>query len=549
MRGFFIRKLNYLMQKSQVESKAQKELTEPDPPLSTSLQQNIEGFKIALSNSNDLVVREFSFGKRLSVKAAVLFIDGLASLEIINSSIIEPLMYKTSFLEMPGVIVDNSIAKIKEAMIASGDVQETGTMNGMLNACLSGDTVLLINGADIGIIISTKGYEKRAVNEPATESVVRGPREAFTENLRTNTSLLRRKIRTPNLTTEMLTLGRRTRTSVCLVYIKGLASEDLLKTVKERLDSINTDAILESGYIEEYIEDSLLSIFPTMNPSEKPDVVAGRLLEGRVALIIDGSPFVITAPMLFVETFQSAEDYYSRPYLASFLRLIRYIGFFITILSPAIYVALSTFHQELIPTNLLISMAAAREGVPFPAVVEALVMGLVFEVLREAGIRLPRPVGQAISIVGALVMGESAVAAGLIGAPMVIVVALTAVSSFIVPYLEGAALILRLTMLILAATLGGFGITLGILATLMYLASLESFGVPYFSPMAPFRPSGIKDTFMRAPLWQMISRPEGLAPENRQRQHIGVPKTINPDAEDDAYDMDERQNSQNDETN
>ena len=228
-----------------------------------------------------------------------------------------------------------------------------------------------------------------------------------------------------------MTIGRKTKTAVCLVYLKGVANPQVVEEAKRRLERIDTDGILESGYIEQFIEDAPLSIFSTIGNSEKPDTVAAKILEGRIAVLVDGTPFVLTFPMLFIEGFQSSEDYYSRPYYASLVRVIRFIAFMVSVLGPGIYVAVTTFHQELIPTPLLFTIAAAVEGTPFPTMIEVLVMGVIFEILREAGIRLPRPVGQAISIVGALVVGESAVSAGLIGEPVVIVIALTAVSSFV----------------------------------------------------------------------------------------------------------------------
>lgn len=265
------------------------------------------------------------------------------------------------------------------------------------------------------LILGSKGYEKRSVDQTDNEVVVRGPKESFTENMRTNTALLRRKVRNPGLMVETIRLGKRTETPVALVYIKGLTPEDLLTEIRRRLSTIDTDCILDSGYIEQYIEDAPFSVFPTIGHTEKPDVLAAKLLEGRAGIIVDGSPYAITMPLLFVEKFQSAEDYYIRPWFASLIRLFRYFSFAISILTPALYVSLTTFHQELLPTKLLYSVAAAREGVPFGAFFEAIFMLVMFEILREAGIRLPKPVGQTIGIVGALIMGESAVSAGIVG--------------------------------------------------------------------------------------------------------------------------------------
>jgi spore germination protein KA len=251
------------------------------------------------------------------------------------------------------------------------------------------------------------------------------------------------------------------------------------------------------------------------------------MLEGRAAILVDGTPFVLTAPMVFIESFQSEEDYYSRPFFASVIRVLRFIAFFVSILAPALYVALSTFHQELIPTPLLLSMAASHEGVPFPAMIEAIIMLLFFEILREAGVRLPRPVGQAVSIVGALVIGEAAVSAGLIGAPMVIVVSVTAVSSFTVPAQTDSGTIMRFLLLLLSGFMGGFGIAIGLFAVLLYLVSLRSFGTPYLMPLAPFSLSGFKDTFIRAPLKAMTKRPQGMATDKKRQRYSSAPSQQN----------------------
>lgn len=491
--------------------------------LSDELAENLKLIRQSVGGSSDVIIREFAFGPKRSVSAALIFVDGLSNTEIIDRCIIEPLMYDAKFSE-PEKDSD-FIGEIERNMLSVSETNEADTVDGVIEGFLAGDASLLVDGADRAIIISCKGWEKRSISEPSSESVIRGPRESFTENIRTNTSMLRRKIKNPALTLEPMKLGRQTRTVICIAYVRGLADDSLLKTVRQRLQGIDVDSILESGYIEQYIEDAPFSLFATVGNSEKPDVVAANLLEGRAAILVDGSPVTLIVPYLFVQSFQTAEDYYSRPYYMTMLRLVRYAAFAITTLAPSIYVAITTYHQELIPTELLFSMATAREGIPFPAFLESFIMLLTFEILREAGVRLPRPVGQAMSIVGALVIGQASVSAGLIGAPMVIVVAITAVSIFVVPALADSIAILRLIYLILAAAMGGFGITMGILGTLVHLASLESFGVPYLSPFVPLNLSGHKDAFLRAPLWMMLSRPSGLSARNRRRRSYVVPPT------------------------
>jgi len=524
MFGFILKRLQFRKIKNQNvnNDNCNKTKKQSNINYTETLSENINNIKSALGNSNDLVIREFSFGHKQCINAAIIFIDGLTNTTIINQNIIEPLMYGTKIEDLKFPLENSKITDLKKAMLSVSDVQNANTLEEIIEGFLSGDAVLMLDGTKEALVISCKGWEKRSISEPTTEAVIRGPREAFTESLRTNTAMLRRKIKSPELTMEMFNLGKKTNTNISIAYIRGLANQDLIEEVRLRLNNINTDAILESGYIEQFIEDAPYSIFSTIWYTEKPDVVAANLLEGRVAIFVDGTPFVLTAPMFFIECFQTSEDYYFRPYFMSMLRIVRFIAYMITILAPAVYVTITTFHQELIPTKLLFTMSAAREGVPFPAAFEAGLMILVFEILREAGVRLPRPVGQAISIVGALVMGESAVSAGLIGEPMVIVIAITAVSIFVVPNQADAAALLRLIYLVLSAVMGGVGITVGLLATLVHLASLKSFGYYYLSPIVPFQLRDTKDSVIRAPLWAMHTRPSGLARNDKTRQTSNI---------------------------
>jgi len=453
----------------------------------------------------------------------LVFLDGMVSLPLINDNIIKPLMYDSHFFRAGEAPDISSMGGLRDRLLSVGDVKTINTLPDVTEACLSGDAVLLIDGFCNALDISAKGWDKRAITEPSTETVVRGPREGFTENLRTNTAMIRRKIKDPALKIRTVKIGRRTRTQVNILYIDGIANPALIQEIERRLNNIDTDEVLAAGYIEEYIEDAPYSAFQTIWYSEKPDAIAGKLMEGRAAIVVDGTPFVLSVPMLFMENFQTSEDYALRSYYATTLRILRLTAFMISLFAPALYVALTTYHQELIPTDLLFTMVAASEGVPFPAAVEAGIMMFTFEILKEAGVRMPRPVGQAISIVGALVMGQSAVQAGLVGAPIVIVTAITAVSSFVLPFTSDAISLLRWFLLILAAAMGSFGITLGAFVILLHLSSLKSFSTNYLAPFAPFQPADLKDTAVRAPLWAMRTRPRALKPQDVKRQGFKIP--------------------------
>ncbi len=489
----------------------------PEFLLSSDVEQNLTKFREVFGASNDIIIREIVFGQDPQVRGIIMFVDGLVDKATINLSIIKPLMYDLRLIRSLGK--DKvPIEEIKNTLLSVGEIKQTPLIDQLVANCLSGETVFIVDGLTEGFMISTRAWENRGVQEPQTESVVRGPREGFCETLRINTSLLRRKIKNPNLIMESVEIGKRTKTSVCIAYLKDIADPALIDEIKVRLGRINTDSILESGYIEQFIEDAPNSIFSTVANSEKPDVIAAKILEGRAAILVDGTPFVLSVPMVFVESFQTAEDYYIRHTLASLTRIMRYFSYLITTLTPALYIAVLTFHQEIIPTSLMFTLAASEEELPFPCFFELLLMMITFDILREAGIRLPRPVGQAISIVGALVIGEAAVAAGIVSDFTVIVIAITAVSSFVVAPQEGSATMLRYVYFLLAGFMGGIGITVGVIGTLIHLASLRSFGTPYLSPLAPFAACDQKDVFIRAPWWSMGTRPRYMGVRDRRRQ-------------------------------
>ncbi|MDD5017854.1 MAG: spore germination protein [Eubacteriales bacterium] len=517
MFGYIKKIRRYLSTKNQPDSKKEPKKAAAKLSLFGSLDKNLALFKEYLGESSDVIVKEFRLGGDARTRGALLMIDGLVNNEIVDLAILKPLMYDTGFkLKTDSGALD--IDSISKGFLSSHEVNKLSAVGEMLHDVLSGNTVLLVDGAKEALSVGTRKWEKRGIESPQTETVVRGPREGFTETLRINTSLLRRKIKNPNLRLEALKVGRQTKTDVCIVYIKDIVKPGLVEEIKIRMAEIKTDSILDSGYIEAYIEDAPYSIFSTVGNSERPDTIAGRLLEGHAAIIVDGSPFVLTVPMVFIESFQTAEDYYIRPYYATSLRAIRLFCYFITILAPALYVALTTFHQELIPTQLLFTMTAGLSGVPFPALVEALIMVVMFDILKEAGVRLPKPIGSAVSIVGALVIGQSAVTAGLIGPFMIIVVSITAIANFVVPAQSDSISLLRYFFLILAGLLGGFGITAGALFVLVYLVSLKSFGVQYLSPITPLSRQGMKDCFVRMPLWSMIKRPFMMTGKNNIRR-------------------------------
>jgi len=365
-----------------------------------------------------------------------------------------------------------------------------------------------------------KEWPNRGVQEPVAESLVRGPREGFTETLRFNTSLIRRRIRTPRLKFDMSEVGLHTKTHICVTYIDGLVNPATVAEIKRRVQDIEIDGVLESGYIEDYIKDDYRTPFVLLDRTERPDKVCAALLDGRAAIVVDNTPFALIAPAVFPEFMQSTEDYYEG---TEYIRPFRWLALIMTLTLPSLYVAITTFHQEMIPSSLALSIAAQREGVPFPAVVEALIMEVIFDLLREGGLRMPQPLGSVMGIVGAVVIGQAAVAAGIVSPFIVIIVAGTAISSFLIPnYSSSFAIrLLRYPMLFLAGAFGLVGIFLGLMFLLLHLASLRSFGVPYLYPLAPAVPGEWQDVFIRAPWWKMVWRPRLFRSPDRRRQPAG----------------------------
>ncbi len=520
---FILRKLKYLGHANRRPGVAQEKSGggpgDRAPDLSDELQRNVRDLVASLGAGSDIKVRNLRFGPGGGIVGALVFIDNLIDPSYVANLIARPIVSwrPESFGKSDEKLVD----ALSEEVLYASVVAVTRSMKQLVDGCLSGNVALFIDGCDMALGIQARGYAKRDVTEPESETVVRGPREGFNEDLQTNVSLIRRKIRSGQLRSELMIVGRRTATRVCLMYLDGVANMDVVGEVRRRVQALDVDAVLESGYIEEYIEDSPLSPFATIGYAEKPDVVAALLLEGRTAIVVDGTPFVLTAPMLLVEGFQSPEDYYSRWPFASLTRALRFVAFGLATLAPAVLIALTSFHQELIPTKLLFTIASAREGTPFPMYLEAFIMVFMFEIVREAGIRLPRPVGQAVSIVGALVMGNAAVSAGLVGPAMVIVVAITAIASFVVPALNSSVSILRIIMMLMSAMLGWYGIAMGLLGVSIHLATLTSFGVPFFDGLD--WTSDLKDTVVRMPLWSMVSRPRQIVCEDEVRHPYFVP--------------------------
>lgn len=503
------------------QRKEQSQSLQPEDlgPISASLEVNLALVKknLHLPHTSDIIVRDFTIGTKPAIRGAVVFVEGLASRDTINTHILQPLMLLAHL--SPDKVVDSPGDLIRQHLLPANQLETKKNFKDAIDTLLMGVTLVFIDGEPEVLVAETKGWEHRTVGHPTIEQVVIGPHEAFTELLRTNTALIRRRIRSPHLIVEALKVGRISQTDVALIYLADITNDKLVAEVRRRLQNIDVDYLSTTGQIEQYIEDNPFTLFNQMTTTELPDRAAAALSEGQVVLVIDGSPHVALLPIVYTNYFQAAEDYYLRGPFGSFSRFIRGMSIFFAIWLPSIYVAATTFHPEMIPTPLMLTVAASRENVPFPVFFEVIMMELALELIREAGIRIPSTIGPTIGIVGALILGQAAVAAGIVSPILIIVVAMTALAAFVVPDYSSqfAVRLLRFPMTVLAAMLGFVGTAAGTFVIATHLASLKSFGVPFLSPWAPSR-KGSVDLFWRGPLWLMERRPEHLRTKNHVRQ-------------------------------
>lgn len=476
-----------------------------------TLKENKVVFKELLNNSSD--IKYFEFDTELDAKCMVIYIEQIVNEEVINRDVIGQL--KVPFeIELP-----SAIERVKEALRVT-DSRVYEEVDKLVSMILLGKTVLFVEGCNSAIVLPTEKWTSRSISEPESEVSARGARDGFIEDARTNKSLIRKRIKNANLVFEDLVMGDQTNTSVAVVYINGIVNPMILDEVRKRLGEIKIDGILDSGYIQEMIKDHPVSPFNTVGYTERPDSVAGKLLEGRIAIICDGSSFVLTVPHLFMENLQVSEDYNNHFILGSIARLFRLLSLILTLFTPGAYIALTCFHHEMIPEALLMSFISARSAVPFPTIVEVLIMLLVFDIIRESGQRLPRAMGQTVSIVGALVLGQAAVEARFVSAPVIIIIAITAISSFIFFRFNGAIILYRMLIILLASLFGLYGVIYASIIMFMQLLTMRSFGVRYMSYLASFEKQEVKDTIIRAPWWYMYMRPKKIAVTNYIRKGV-----------------------------
>ena len=493
---------------------------QPKPePLYKDLAKNQELLEkiFELPANQDIVVRDFLVPS-LNRKALIIYIDGLSDRITQSFAVLQPLMVLGPVEANGG---KDPIAIAYEKLVPGHQIQKTSYLKDVVDGILDGSSVLLIDGSDQALVIETKGWEHRGVDRPNNEPVVRGPQEAFVESFRANTASVRRYVKDPKLVTEIFRVGKRSRTLVAVMYVKDIANPKLVEEVKYRIQSIAeaVDFIPETGTLEEYLEDHPKSLIPQMLSTERPDRLSAYIREGHVGVVMANSPFSLAIPATFTIFVHSAEDYYLRWPFSNFLRYLRVIAIFISLMLPAAYIAVINYHQEMIPTDLLLAMTAAREMVPFPAIAEILFMEFAFELIREAGVRIPSIIGPTIGIVGALILGQAAVAAFVVSPLLIIIIAITALASFVVPNYNASfsIRILRFLFIILAGFLGFFGIAFGIFLLVLHTVTITSFGVPFMTPIVPYQPRN-KDRVIRPRVYDQKYRPMFLRPLDWIRQ-------------------------------
>ncbi len=471
--------------------------------LTNSLNDNLQAVKSRL-DSDDV---HFLDVKTEYISGCLIFADSLTNKEAIGELILRPL---NNLDELPQ-------KERLENLFLSPEKKEVNTVDEVCDEVVIGNSVLILEGVNFGLSFGLKFFEQRAITEPPTSAVLKGPREGFVESLPVNISMMRRRLKTASLRIENLTVGRYSKTPVAICYIDGIADKDLVESLRKKISEIDIDAVLDSSYLAKFLGDRETSLFKQVGNTEKPDILASKILEGRIALLVDGSPIVLTVPYLLIEDFQSAGDYYTSGYNATLARNLRLFAVIISVILPGIYVASELFHLQLIPLSFLLTIVNSIKGIPLSPSSEMLFTLFIFEILNEASVRMPRYVGMVVSIVGGLVLGETAVTAGIISAPTLMIIAFSGICLYTVPELEQTFSIIRLLFLVVGGLLGGYGLINAFLFLIIYLISFENFSTPIMAPFSPLVTQDLKDTFFKEDIESITTRPLSLRNFNKTR--------------------------------
>ena len=474
--------------------------------ISKNLGYNLKAVK-AITGSDDVIFFEFLVG---DLNAVAIYVDSITDKETMGFELISPLRKQNP---------DYSVKKLAKT-INLPNVSLSQTINDCVEQILTGKTVILFDDKDSAICVDLKKFEVRAISEPPTGLSIKGPRNGFNESIKSNLSLIRRYLKSSDLKVENFQKGKYTKTDIALIYIEGIVKNGLVEKIRKKLEKINIDGIPDSSYVAKILNERKTSLFKQSGSTERPDVLMERLLEGRIGIIVDGSPFVITLPYLMLEDLQASEDYYISPYRANLVRALRVIAILFSIFLPGIFVAVQLFHLQLIPLNFLLTIVNSIKEIPLSPSVEMFFVLMIFEILNETSVRMPKYVGMALAVVGALVLGETAVNAGIVSTPAILIMAISGISIYAIPELVETTSVLRLICLIVSGSLGAYGIILFVAFTICYLCSMDNYGVPYTAPYSPFIANDMQDSIYMNNVIGMTKRPESIGSPNKRRQNF-----------------------------
>ncbi len=476
----------------------QQAYSESFTPLASELDELLDRINKDFGGSEDITVRRIEVS---GIRTAVISIDNMVDKQVLAEGVLEPLLDMRCSADSGGLLQE-----LCSRVLCTAESELLQSYEQLERRIMSGCAVIAADGCGKAVSAGIQGYASRSVSEPEADIVQRGSREGFVESVRVNMTMIRRRMRTPQLCFESMITGKTSRTEIVLCYLRGTVSEELLETLRQRLGRIPLDTVLSAGYLVPFLEDDKgHSLFCGIGVSERPDTVCGKLTEGRIAILVDGVPSALIAPHIFAEYFQSLDDYSNRAYFATFTRILKYFAFLISVLLPGLFVSLGTFDPEMFPTLMLNKIASSIASTPLSLTMETVLILFVYEIMREAGLRMPRPLGYAVSIVGGLVVGDTAVNAGLIGAPTLMIVAISAISSYVVPDLYAPSAVLRFAFTLAAGALGIWGVAVVFSIALVDLCGKTSLGIPYTSPVTPFSAVAFRDVVIRAG-WRVLSK-------------------------------------------
>lgn len=488
-----------------------------------SIKKNKKYLQDTIGTSTDIQYRQFVIPAMGHANALLVYISNMVDNNEIDEAILRPLMMPIKLRQPLFGLFSGNESKLDSLINTGVFIRQARKTNDWEEACdqiVQGNACLFTNGCSTAVILYARNLPSRQVSEPLSESEIRGPRDSFIENIGKNIAIIRSRIKDYGLRFDTVILGRRTKTAVTLAYVNSLVDDSILGELRSRLDRIDVDGILASGVLEEYIEDAPYSIFPQIEHTERPDKACAAILEGRIVLLVDNTPVVLIVPTVFWNYIQTPGDYYDRFYLGTFFRWVRLLALMLSFTLSSLYVLLATYHQEMLPTILALKIAQGREGVPFPALIEAFIMDILLEVIKEAGLRMPNPVGPTVSIVGTFILGQAAILAGIASPTLIIFITISAICSYAIPNysLNNSLRLIRFPLLILSGVFGILGFFAGIIALMVHVLSLRSFGVPFMAPVIPFDEVGVQDTVIRVPWWRMKKRSGFTRPKDKVRQ-------------------------------